>query len=71
MPRRYKVDYVGGAPVVYIPTDDESIFPPTVYICDNCGTRFYTLQSFVDHLLIKHKIPPSQAWRFVKPKEVR
>ena len=58
-------------PVVVLPKDDERIFPPVVYGCDRCGKRFYTLSDFTDHLMLKHGIPPSQVWRFVRPKEVR
>jgi hypothetical protein len=80
MPKRYKIIYekaktlqdkIVESPVIHIPTDDESIFPPVVYGCDLCGRKFYTLRDFADHLTLKHGIPPSQAWRFVKPKETR
>ncbi|MEM2233832.1 MAG: hypothetical protein QXP81_09885 [Nitrososphaerota archaeon] len=80
MPKRYKVIYekaktlqdrVAEAPVIVIPRDEESIFPPVVYRCDRCYKRFYILKDFVDHLTLKHGIPPSQAWRFVNPKEIR
>ncbi|MEM2234038.1 MAG: hypothetical protein QXP81_10930 [Nitrososphaerota archaeon] len=79
MPRRYKILYEKGVtprgeasyPVIVLPRDEERIFQPVVYGCDRCGRRFYALRDFVDHLTLKHGIPPSQAWRFVKPKEVR
>ncbi|MEM4154983.1 MAG: hypothetical protein QXW52_09230 [Candidatus Caldarchaeum sp.] len=80
MPRRYKIlyekaktlqDKVVDVPVISIPLDDERVFPPVVYGCDRCGRKFYSLKEFADHLTLKHLIPPSQAWRYVKPKEVR
>ncbi|MEM4211165.1 MAG: hypothetical protein QXS72_08080 [Candidatus Caldarchaeum sp.] len=64
-------DKVVDVPVISIPLDDERIFPPVVYGCDRCGRKFYALKEFTDHLTLKHLIPPSQAWRHVKPKEVR
>ncbi|MEM1944140.1 MAG: hypothetical protein QXE50_05925 [Nitrososphaerota archaeon] len=80
MPRRYRIlyekartvqDEMVDYPVVSIPRDEESVFPPVVYGCDRCGRRYYSLREFVDHLTLKHLIPPSQAWRYVTPKEVR
>jgi len=80
MPRRYSVRYERARtpegdeisiPAISIPADDEKYFPPVVYTCERCGRRFYFLKAFVDHITLKHGIPPHLAWRFVEPKEVR
>jgi len=80
LPRRHKIVYersrtlqdrIVEYPVITIPRDEERIFPPVVYRCSLCLGRFYILRDFTDHLTLKHGIPPSQAWRFVRPREVR
>jgi len=59
-------------PVIRIPV--EKIQPAiVVYRCDRCGGKFYNLNDFVRHCVIKHCIPPSLAWKMVQKgwKEVR
>jgi len=80
MPRRYRIiemkgetmqDRIARAPAISIPLDDDRAFPPVVYRCSRCGGRFYELAGFADHMMIKHGIPHSQVWRFVRGVEVR
>ncbi|MEM0232587.1 MAG: hypothetical protein QXL22_01050 [Candidatus Nezhaarchaeales archaeon] len=52
-------------PVIRIPV--EEVRPATVvYRCSRCFGRFYDLNDFVRHVVLKHGIPPSMAWRYVE-----
>jgi hypothetical protein len=51
-------------PVIHVPI--EKIQPSVVvYRCSICEGRFYDLNGFVRHCVLKHGIPPTQAWRMV------
>jgi hypothetical protein len=49
----------------------DRVITPVVYRCSLCKGRFYNLRAFVDHLTLKHGIPPEEAWRFVEGREIR
>jgi len=59
-------------PVIRVPI--EKIQPSVVvYRCSRCGGKFYHLNDFVRHCVLRHNIPPDQVWRMVRRgwKEVR
>jgi len=52
-------------PVIHVPI--EKIQPSVVvYRCSRCEKKFYNLNDFVRHCVLKHGIPPTQAWRMVE-----
>jgi len=62
----------GRPPVLRVPV--EKIRPSVVvYRCSRCYGKFYDLNDFVRHCVLKHGIPPQLAWKMVEKgwKEVR